>query len=69
VAFALARSLGTAVIRNRLRRRLREIIRASRLPAGDYLIGARASAVDLSFSQLNTAATTLFQRCRESAGP
>jgi ribonuclease P protein component len=44
--FAVARSAGGAVVRNRIRRRLRAALRQlaaeGRLPAGDYLVGAGA---------------------------
>jgi ribonuclease P protein component len=46
-----------AVARNRLRRRLRELIRLELLPhlsAGDTLIRAKADAYDVSFSSLRT---------------
>jgi ribonuclease P protein component len=58
VAFALGRPLGPAVRRNRLRRRLREALRAAdaagRLPRGLYLVGARPGATDLSSDALRT---------------
>ena len=48
VGYAIGRAVGTAVDRNRVRRRLRALIadraRAKGVPAGLYLIGARASA-------------------------
>lgn len=50
--------LGHAVVRNRMRRRLREIIRANeaRLQTGyDIVIVARAAAVETEFSALNQA--------------
>ena len=54
MAFALNRALGTAVIRNRLRRRLRALLRemSSSLPGGMLLIGANPRAVELTFDQL-----------------
>jgi len=56
VAFALPRSLGSAVRRNRLRRRLREHLRAldarAELPRGLYLVGCRPGAADLSGDEL-----------------
>lgn len=56
VAFAIGRPLGTAVVRNRLRRRLREIVRARAdllEPGCTYLFGAGAGAVDLSRAELD----------------
>ncbi len=52
VAFAIGRAVGSAVVRNRLRRRLRDelagLARAGRLPAGAYLVALSpaAAAVD-----------------------
>jgi len=56
VAFAIGRPVGTAVVRNRLRRRLREIVRARSdqlEPGCSYLIGAGAVAVALSRAELD----------------
>jgi ribonuclease P protein component len=54
VAFALNRALGTAVTRNKLRRRLRELLRemSSTLPGGMLLIGASPRATELTFDEL-----------------
>jgi ribonuclease P protein component len=54
VAFSLGRALGPAVTRNRLRRRLRAILREeqARMPGGLLLIGANSRAVELTFDQL-----------------
>lgn len=46
--------MGNAVTRNRIRRRLREILRVIALPVGDYLIGVSPSAADRSFDDLRT---------------
>ena len=58
VAYATGRALGPAVIRNRLRRRLRAVMRESDLahplPPGLMLIGARPAAIELTFDQLQT---------------
>jgi ribonuclease P protein component len=56
VAFSLGRALGPAVTRNRLRRRLRAILREtqSSLPGGMLLIGATPRAVELTFDQLRS---------------
>ena len=55
VAYALGRPLGSAVSRNRLRRRLREVMAAhsAGLAPGWYLLGADARALTLSFGELN----------------
>jgi ribonuclease P protein component len=55
-AFALGRNLGGAVLRNRIRRRLRAALRElqseGRLPAGTYLVGGRAELADLPWADL-----------------
>ena len=59
VAFAIGRTVGGAVIRNRLRRRLRELVRAAvvsdppGLAHGRLLVGARPEAAELSFAELS----------------
>lgn len=52
VAFAIGRPVGNAVVRNRLRRRLRMIVRDGALPNGWWLIGARPEATELTFDAL-----------------
>jgi ribonuclease P protein component len=63
VAYAVGRPVGTAVARNRLRRRLRAAVSscdATRpLPAGWYLLGAASPASELSSSELQTAVAAL----------
>jgi ribonuclease P protein component len=58
--------VGNAVIRNRVRRRLRELLRA-RLPnlgADDLVLIARPAAAGASWSELAQAVDTLFARAR-----
>ena len=54
VAFTIGRRVGPAVVRNRLRRRLRMLMRqaAPLLRPGAYMIGASPEATSLSFSEL-----------------
>jgi len=55
VGFAVSRKVGNAVARNRVRRRLREIVRTElrRLRAGEQIVvAARASAGRATFVQL-----------------
>ena len=52
VAFAIGRAVGTAVQRNRLRRRLRAVLAACDVPPGLYLIGARPPACEHTFAEL-----------------
>lgn len=57
--------LGSAVVRNRIRRRLREIVRAQedKLPCGyDIVIVARTAAVNAEFSALAGAFTAAAEK-------
>jgi len=52
-AFSIGKRVGNAVVRNRLRRRLREVARRlGPLPAGTYLVRAQPRAALLSFLEL-----------------
>jgi ribonuclease P protein component len=57
VAYALGKKLGGAVVRNRLRRRLRAIVSTEDvgLSPGAYLVSAGAGATELSFAELRAA--------------
>lgn len=59
VAYAIGRKAGGAVVRNRLRRRLRAIVGevASQLRPGAYLIGVAPGAATLTFGDLRTHVT------------
>jgi ribonuclease P protein component len=54
VAYAIGRKAGGAVVRNRIRRRLRAITRevGTQLRPGAYLFGATAAAASLSYGDL-----------------
>jgi ribonuclease P protein component len=56
VGFTVSRKVGNAVERNRVRRRLREIVRLSDAdrfrPGSDYVLIGRRAALDLSFARL-----------------
>lgn len=59
VAYAIGRPVGTAVVRNRLRRRLRAAVReldasAGGLPAGAYLVRPRPDAAPRPYDELRT---------------
>lgn len=69
MAYAINRAYGSAVRRNRLRRRLRalisEIDRNDPLPPGMMVIGARTSGNDeLTFDQIRRDLTQLIERVR-----
>ena len=68
VAFAIGRRVGHAIERNRLRRRLRAVVRtlAPNLGPGAYLIGAAPKAAHLPFEELRT---TVSQACEALAQP
>ena len=64
-AFSTGRHLGGAVIRNRVRRRLREIVRALApriAPGWDVLIVARPAAVAVRYDELRDAVLALLGR-------
>lgn len=56
MAFAIGRALGSAVQRNQVRRRMRELLRAAAsdgsLPSGEFLVGATPAAVSRSSVEL-----------------
>lgn len=58
IAFCVSRKLGGAVVRNRLRRRLREVFRSHSLkltPKWDLILLARQGATSASFVRLDGA--------------
>jgi ribonuclease P protein component len=64
VAFAIGRRVGGAVVRNRLRRRLRSVCAELRLPAGEYLVSVVPDAADLPFAELQAVVTAAFEALR-----
>ena len=68
VAYALGRALGPAVVRNRVRRRLRAMLQQisseSGLPPGMYLFGAQPAAATRSFIELQFDLHTILRRVR-----
>jgi ribonuclease P protein component len=59
VAYAVGRRVGGAVVRNRLRRRLRSVVRGVEgLAPGAYLVGVAPEAVALSYEDLKVQVTT-----------
>ena len=65
VGITVSKKLGHAVVRNRVRRRLREVYRLNEdkfLPGWDVVVVARSRAVDCSFDQLRRAYLSLAQK-------
>ena len=64
-AYAISKRVGIAVVRNRVRRRLREALRALPLREGfDVVISVRPEAAKASFWALKTELTLLLRRAR-----
>jgi ribonuclease P protein component len=59
VGFAIGRDVGPAVMRNRLRRRLRSILASTEVPNGLLLVGVRPTSTELTFEELRTRTTAL----------
>lgn len=66
--FAVGKRLGNAVVRNRLRRRLRELVRVLALQEGyDVILVARRPAVEADFDYLRAAVSGIFKRANLAA--
>ncbi len=61
--FVTSKRLGGAVVRNRVRRRLREITREAEVTGGyDVVLSAKKAAADAPFADLRASAARLFGR-------
>jgi ribonuclease P protein component len=70
VAYAIGRAVGPAVVRNRVRRRLRALVaeEARRgLPPGWYLFGARTAAATVPATELAADVRTVADEIRAVA--
>jgi len=64
-AYAIPKRVGKAVVRNKVRRRLREILRALPVTEGyDIVISVRQPAAEASFQDLKTELSMLLKRAR-----
>ena len=65
VGITVSKKLGKAVVRNRVRRRLREVYRLNEekfLPGWDIVIVARSRAVEVSFQKLTESLLSLAEQ-------
>lgn len=61
--FSVSKSVGKAVVRNKIRRRLKEIMRMLPLKSGwDLVIIARSESAEASYNQLEKTVRRLFHR-------
>ena len=69
VGYAIGRRCGSAVVRNRLRRRARAVVReeASSLPRGAFLVRLEPGASSLSAAQFRHDLTEAMHRAGEAA--
>lgn len=67
LAFAVGKPVGNAVVRNRIRRRLRAIFTelAPQLPPGTYLVGAGPAVLDLDYGDLRRTVCTALANLAE----
>jgi ribonuclease P protein component len=68
VAYAVGKQVGGAVARNRLRRRLRAVVReiAPELSSGAYLVTAGREAAGISHEELKTQVTAAMTAAAEA---
>jgi ribonuclease P protein component len=73
VGFTVTKALGNAVIRNRIRRRLKAAVTAildhAAKPGFDYVVIARSAASERDFDQLKSDLERAFQRVHQPSAP
>ena len=63
IGYSISKKLGKANVRNKLKRRLREIVRQTKvLPFFNYVLLAKEGAESLSFEQLQKEIGKLFEK-------
>ena len=73
VAYSLPRQMGSAVIRNTIRRRLRDVVKdldqqaPNGLPAGLYLIGTRRGTRGVSYADLRVSLAACLSKLDRTA--
>jgi ribonuclease P protein component len=67
VAFAISRAVGSSVVRNRLRRRLRVLLTEAELPSGSFLVGVRPAGAARSFPELSSDVDALVSQIRRAS--
>lgn len=70
MAYAIGRPVGGAVVRNRLRRRMRAIVaeRTGTLPTGAYLVRSAPEGPNLQFRELKDAMCTALEQAVAASG-
>lgn len=70
VAFAVGRQVGSAVVRNRLRRQMRAVLaeQAGGLPRGAYLVRCAPGGPSLTFEQLKEAMSNALEKATAPRG-
>jgi len=71
VGFSVGKKVGGAVVRNRVKRRLREVFRPrmESLPSGLYVVVARPGAAEATLAQLNMSVNHLLAKLQKGPPP